>query len=224
MMTVAVNVTVTLTGTVAADVPWLLLDMVCATTRKECKELFLAEGGGSLPPTTLTHHLHKALEHAAGLLHETAVNEIYVSCQHMSGAAEWQQAAAYMSVECASALRPPLHCRLQEGRHVQGKILQISMIFQFCKFRGKFILLFMVKAWCWWLPLGTAVPTYTIDSWSVPLQRLEEGPRMRLGVAEVQLRTIHDLTASQVDSNCNGNCCRSSRAPHALRRPWAWWG
>jgi hypothetical protein len=62
---------------VAAELPWAFLEMVCVSAPAECKELLVLGGGAAA--TRLTSLLHKALEHAAGLLHDTAVDEIYVS-------------------------------------------------------------------------------------------------------------------------------------------------
>jgi hypothetical protein len=73
--------TVIATVPVTADVPWRLLEML---TRKcameECKKLLQGGAGGMVPSPRLTSLLHKALEHAAAILRETAVNEIHVSC------------------------------------------------------------------------------------------------------------------------------------------------
>jgi hypothetical protein len=76
-MPCATNVTVTVT--VTAELPWGLLAMVCCSATNECKALFHGAGGGGVPSTRLTRLLHKALEHAAGLLHGTAADEINVS-------------------------------------------------------------------------------------------------------------------------------------------------
>jgi hypothetical protein len=60
---------------VAAELPWAFLEMVCSCAQAECKALL--QGGASA--ARLAPLLHKALEHAAGLLHRTATDEIYVS-------------------------------------------------------------------------------------------------------------------------------------------------
>jgi hypothetical protein len=79
-------ISVAVTGAVTAELPWAFLEMVCSCAAAECKALL--QGGASA--ARLTPLLHKALEHAAGMLHQTATDEIYVSRptlpQHVSSA------------------------------------------------------------------------------------------------------------------------------------------
>jgi hypothetical protein len=64
--------------TVTADLPWLFLLMVWNCAEAECKALLAQAGSSGGEASHLTGLLHKALEHAADLLHQTAVSEHYV--------------------------------------------------------------------------------------------------------------------------------------------------
>jgi hypothetical protein len=77
-VTVTVTVTVAVTVVVTADLPWLFLLMVWNCAEAECKALLAQAGSSGGQPSPLTRLLHKALEHAADLLHQTAVSERYV--------------------------------------------------------------------------------------------------------------------------------------------------
>jgi hypothetical protein len=68
-----VTLTLTVTMTVATELTWAFLDVVCSCTEAEHSTLLLGLGGGG-QHWRLTHLLHKALEHAAGLVHEAGVN------------------------------------------------------------------------------------------------------------------------------------------------------
>jgi hypothetical protein len=78
----SLHVTVTVVWTVAAEVPWKFLAWVCLSAPEACKALLLEDAGGEAP--ALPELLGKALEHAAALLHETAVNETHVSIKRLS--------------------------------------------------------------------------------------------------------------------------------------------
>jgi hypothetical protein len=62
-----------------ADIPWTLLVMAAICAPAECDALLKPSGGSSGQASHLTGLLHKALEHAAGMLHQTAVSDKYVS-------------------------------------------------------------------------------------------------------------------------------------------------
>jgi hypothetical protein len=65
--------------TAAADLPWVFLMMVWHCAPAECKALLMPDGSSGGEASHLTRLLHKALEHAAGLLQQTAAREKYVS-------------------------------------------------------------------------------------------------------------------------------------------------
>jgi hypothetical protein len=62
----------------AADLPWMFQSLVCNSAPAKCKALLLGGGTGG-DAEALPELLGKALEHAAALLHETAVNNTFVS-------------------------------------------------------------------------------------------------------------------------------------------------
>jgi hypothetical protein len=63
---------------IAADLPWAILLAVCSCAPADCKAL-LRDGRAPDGGPSLRGLLGKALEHAAGLLQQTAVDEIHVS-------------------------------------------------------------------------------------------------------------------------------------------------
>jgi hypothetical protein len=89
-------VTVTVTGTVTAELPWSFLRALCSCAPEECKAMLVVAGGegggepaslpgelqGKLPgalPGKLPGKLPGALQYAACLLQETASSGIHVS-------------------------------------------------------------------------------------------------------------------------------------------------
>jgi hypothetical protein len=61
-----------------AEAPWAFLEIISSCAKEECKALLQRGSGGAISASRLTELLHTALEHAAGGLHETAVNETCV--------------------------------------------------------------------------------------------------------------------------------------------------
>jgi hypothetical protein len=77
-VTAHVTLTLTVTMTATAELTWAFLDVVCSCTKAAHMTLLLGVDGGG-HPWRLTHLLHKALDHAAGLVHEAGTNKMYVS-------------------------------------------------------------------------------------------------------------------------------------------------
>jgi hypothetical protein len=68
-----------LVGGAPAELPWEFLLMLCTCAPAECKALLASGGGRDAEAAHLTGLLLKALEHADGMLHQTAVSGKYVS-------------------------------------------------------------------------------------------------------------------------------------------------
>jgi hypothetical protein len=77
---ITVTVAAALTLLVTAELPWVLLEMVVICATAECKALLVPRGGGD---DWLVGALHKALEHAASKLQQTAAGNRYVSMQSL---------------------------------------------------------------------------------------------------------------------------------------------
>jgi hypothetical protein len=63
---------------VAAELPWLFLRMLCRCAREECRALLVADITSGDDGASLPLLLHRATQHAVGLLQETALHELYV--------------------------------------------------------------------------------------------------------------------------------------------------
>jgi hypothetical protein len=98
-----VTMTVTVTVNMAAELPWSFLRALCCCAPEECKALLRVAGseGGGTP--SLPGKLHRALQHTAKLLQETATKEIFVSGAQMG-------ASGGMSVCCCCQRHPANNC------------------------------------------------------------------------------------------------------------------
>jgi hypothetical protein len=77
--------TVTVTGTVTAELPWSFLRVLCCCAPEECKALLAVAGNAGDDEASLPAKLDRALRYAADLLQDTAVSEMFVSAPRLVG-------------------------------------------------------------------------------------------------------------------------------------------
>jgi hypothetical protein len=68
-----------LCAAVTAELPWMFLGMIATCATPEFHELLERGGSSNGEAAHLPGLLHKALEHVAGMLHQTAASDKYVS-------------------------------------------------------------------------------------------------------------------------------------------------